>query len=257
MNEENLLSLLYASETTAGWHAGMTAVTSALLQRIALPAAPCVLEVGCGGGDVLRLLTRTWPAAQLVGVDLNALAVTAASGAMAAGATAEFGSASAATVAQANLLQLPFATGSFDLLLALDSFDQSGVELAAALAEARRVLAPGGKLLLRVSAYPWLYGAHDRAFNTGRRYTRDEVRQALQQHGFAFVAGTHANALLAPPVVLLRLLAQRDQTNSSVYMSPLANRVVQAALRSEALWLRRAALPVGLSYFAIAQKSRA
>lgn len=251
MNEENLLSLLYASETTAGWHAGMTAVTSALLQRIALPAAPCVLEVGCGGGEVLRMLAHGWPAAQVVGVDLNALAV-----ATSAAATTESQSAPAATVAQANLLHLPFAAGSFDLLLALDSFDQSGVALAAALAEARRVLAPGGKLLLRVSAYPWLYGAHDRAFNTGRRYTRDEVRQALQQQGFAFVAGTHANALLAPPVVLMRLLAQRDQTNSSVYMSPQANRVVQAALRSEALWLRRVALPVGLSYFAIAQKSR-
>lgn len=253
MSDENLLSLLYASEATSGWHAGMAAATDALLQRLDLPAAPCMLEVGCGSGNHLRHLAHGWPAAQLVGIDLNALAVATAADVLAprgGGVRA----AATATVAQANLLQLPFAANRFDLLLALDSFDQVGIPLQAALAEAWRVLVPGGKLLLRVSAYPWLYGAHDRAFNTGRRYTGSEVRQFLHGARFAFVAGSHANTLLAAPVVLMRLLAHGGDMGSEIYVSPLANQLVQRALQIEALWLRRANLPAGLSYFAIARK---
>jgi SAM-dependent methyltransferase len=263
MSEPNLLPLLYDSEATAGWHAGMAAVTRALLPGVRLPVAPRVLEVGCGNGELLRLLATDLPDARLAGMDLSPVALRSA---------AEKGSSEGAAVAltQANLLRLPFANQSFDALLALDSFDQSAIDIDAALAEAWRVLRPGGFLLLRVSAYPWLYGPHDRAFNTGRRYAASEVRAALAASGFAVLHLTHANSLLAPPVVALRLLSrmanelrsrgilprpkQAAGGSSGVYASPVANRAVELALRAEAAWLRVAPLPAGLSLIALACK---
>ena len=62
---------------------------------------------------------------------------------------------------RADLQQMPLATESVALLIALDSLDQQGVDLPLALAELYRVLQPGGALLLRVSAHPWLEGPHD------------------------------------------------------------------------------------------------
>ncbi|MGL4650461.1 MAG: class I SAM-dependent methyltransferase [Caldilineaceae bacterium] len=248
MREDSLLPLLYDSASTTGWHGGMVAVTQALLHKVPLPIAPAILEVGCGGGDVLRLLARQFPDAQIVGLDLNDLAVETAQ------------RTSGAQVAQANLLRLPFASRTFGLLLALDSLDQREVPLGAALAEVWRVLEPGGLLLLRVSAYPWLYGAHDRAFNTGRRYTGRELRAALKAQGFALVRGTHANTLLAPPVMAQRLLerlrgaSRPSATDVAIYSTPLANHTVHLALQSEAIWLRRASLPAGLSLIAVARK---
>jgi SAM-dependent methyltransferase len=252
--DENLLPLLYDHDLTAGWHAGMVALTRRLLHGVRLPLAPRVLEVGCGGGDVLQMLATELPDAQITGLDLNELAVQ----------TAASRPGQSAGLGQADLLRLPFRPRSFDLLLALDSLDQVGVPLGSALAEAWRVLLPGGQLLVRVSAYPWLYGTHDRAFNTGRRYTSHELLGALRAQGFQLVRATHANALLAPPVIALRMLgrlregktpaASSPGAGSDLYASAAANRVVHTALTLEAQTLRWASFPAGLSLFALARK---
>ena len=49
----------------------------------------------------------------------------------------------------------------------------------AALAEFRRVLRPGGRLLIQVPAYDWLRSRHDREVATRERYTAGE----LAHHG--------------------------------------------------------------------------
>lgn len=238
--QAHLLPLLYELGAETGWAGGMAAVTLALLGSAYLPPQPSMLDAGCGGGVMLRALADAgW--AHTVGLDLHPAAL--------------FGdSRRAAPVTGGDLQRLPFGDGRFDAVLALDSFDQQGVSLPAALGEAQRVLRSGGLLLLRVSAYPWLHGAHDVAFGTGRRYTRREVLAAVQGAGFIPVRVTHANSLLAPPVIGLRL-AQRDDLHpqaESLYGSAAAHRILEAALRLEARWLARRDLPFGLSLFVLA-----
>lgn len=238
----HLLPLLYELGADSGWAGGMAAVTLALLRSARLPAGARLLDAGCGGGAMLHALARAgW--ADAIGVDLHPVAL--------------FGHAQrSAPLSGADLHHLPFTEGSFDAFLALDSFDQQGIVLPAALAEARRVLRPGGVALLRVSAYPWLQGAHDAAFGTGRRYARREFVAAVQEAGLRVVRATHANSLLAPPVIALRL-AQRDDLHPQaehLYGSTAANRVLAAALRLEARWLARRNLPFGLSLFVLGEK---
>ena len=96
------------------------------------------------------------------------------------------------------------------LVVALDVLDQARIDPTKALAEIRRVLRPGGLLLLRVSAYPWLLGPHDRAFGTARRYSRFALAATLVYAGLEPVRLTYANSLLLPVAVAARL-AQRRQ----------------------------------------------
>lgn len=257
------LSLLYDSAVTAGWTEGMAHIVLSVLDGLPIASKPDVLEVGCGSGLVTRTLREYLTHANVVGLDLNPEALSVA-------AVYE---PDAPQLLLGNLLSLPLADNSIDLLLALDSFDQVGIPLHEALNEAKRVLRSDGILIVRVSAYPWLLGAHDVTFGTGRRYDRDEVELALAATGLRVVRSTHANTLLAPPVVAMRM-AQKwlDESKiepgtegdaagnatdevGGIYASTLANLVVGAALRTESELIRFVDAPFGLSLIVAAQKA--
>jgi len=242
---QSLLPLLYAGDQGYGWSAGMRAIIHTLLDEVTLPDG-AVVEVGCGGGQLLGELQQRYPTRTVIGVDLHPLAL----------AHARDFVRPTANLSQAALPHLPWQGDDVALLLALDVFDQQGVEMAAALTESYRVLRADGALVLRVSAHPRLYGAHDRAFHTGQRYTRRQVQNALEQAGFAIQRLTYANALLSPPVAAMRL-AQRWGVldwQAAVYQQRGFHHVAAWLLRQEAAWLRRADLPWGLSLCAVARK---
>jgi len=238
----DLLPTLYQSEESSGWSSGMRRITHALLDRRASLPGPS-LEIGCGAGAFLTELRGRYPDQAHVGIDLNALALPLAG-------------AKGNLVAGADLQQLPFADASFALVVALDSFDQRGVDMLAGLRESWRVLRPQGLLVLRVSAHRWLEGAHDVAFNTGRRFARAELVEALQAVGFPTVATTYANALLSPAIVAVRLLQRWHllPLREALYAAPDANRLLTHALRWEARWLQRHNFGFGVSLYAIACK---
>lgn len=97
-----------------------------------------VLDVGCGTGPVIELLCEKYPEKRFVGLDLTPAMIEAA---QAKGLpNAEF------VVGDAE--NLPFADESFDALLCSNSFHHYP-NPGMFLREARRVLRPGGKLILR------------------------------------------------------------------------------------------------------------
>ena len=241
----DLLPLLYDPAQSYGWSAGMRAVTRALLARLDLPRGP-LLEIGCGGAQLLTDLATDYPLHRVYGVDVHPLAL----------ARAQARLNGHAALIRAPLQRLPWPDATFALVLALDVFDQTGVDLTAALAESYRLLAPGGSLLLRLSAHPRLYGPHDVAFHTGRRYARRQIVTALHGAGFTVTRATYANITLGGPVAALRLLqrARLAPWSPAPYRNRLANVVAAWLLRREAAWLRHADLPVGLSLCVIAEK---
>lgn len=228
-----------------GWSQGMRAISHALLAEQLPPTT--ILELGCGSGQFLHELHQQQPQAQLVGSDLNPAALS----------HAQQRTGGVVTLTQADLAHLPFADQHFALVLAFDVYDQRRVQLHEALTESWRVLHARGLLMLRVSAHPWLQGAHDHAFNTGRRYHLREVVDALHAAHFTLQRVTYANSILAPVVIPLRLLQRWGVIGlaADLYTDSRANQALATALRWEAHWLQQHNLPFGISLYILARKS--
>ncbi|HEV7759908.1 MAG TPA: glycosyltransferase [Acidimicrobiales bacterium] len=133
------------------------------LERLALRPGDRLLDAGTGLGNVLHVAERAAPGATAVGVDRSAerLGRARAEGV-------------AAPVARADLLDLPVPGGAFDAVLCsevLEHLDDDRV----ALVELRRVLRPGGRLVVTVphADYPFAWDPINRTLERlGRRPIR-------------------------------------------------------------------------------------
>ncbi len=120
-----------------------------------------ILDVGCGRGEILRHIRQL--GAQPFGVDYAAVAVRISRQVMLAEQEDTI------HVQQANARQLPFPAATFDRVLMLDIVEHLyPPELAEALAEAYRVLKPGGRLIVHTAPNVW----YDRYAYRGVRLVR-------------------------------------------------------------------------------------
>lgn len=116
-----------------------------LFRRYALPAAPRVLDVGCGSGEISSRLAEAMPAATVVGVD-----VLESSVALARARHARL--APRLSFVQGDAYALAFPDASFDLVVCRHVL-QSIPEPERVVAELRRVARPGGWLHLLLEDY--------------------------------------------------------------------------------------------------------
>lgn len=109
-----------------------------------LPAAPRVLDVGCGPGvSAFELAAALGPDAEVVGVDLADRMIALAR----AHHRRDFPHLARVRFQEADATRLPFAEGAFDLAVG-HSFLYLVPDRPRVLAELYRVLAPGGRLIL-------------------------------------------------------------------------------------------------------------
>ena len=192
--------LMDAAEERMWWYRALHArVLYALAARPGPPGA--VLDAGCGTGGLLRRLAVL--GRPLAGLDVNPAA--AARAAAKSGALAAAGDAN----------RLPFADASFAALVSCDVLCHRAVEPARALAEFRRVLMPGGTLVLNLPAYQWLHSAHDVRVHNDRRFTAAGARALLRQAGFAGIEARYWNALLLPLMVVQRKVLRAGEAAAS------------------------------------------
>ncbi len=100
--------------------------------------------------------------------------------------------------------ELPFADATFDLVCAFDVIEHTEPE-SASLAEIRRVLRPGGRLLMTVPAYQWAWSDHDVANGHHRRYTRPRAVAVVEAAGLRVERATYGFASTLPLFAAERL----------------------------------------------------
>lgn len=179
-----------------------------------------VLDIGAaGGGNTLVLTGMGWAGCALEHAHDGAVVA------------AERG----LPVLRADATHLPLADGSVDLVTALDVLEHLADDHGA-VAEIRRVLRPGGHLVVTVPVDPRLWSAHDEAVGHVRRYTRAGLLDLLSGAGFEIEHARSWMVLLRPVVALRR---RRSQGSDLSELSPWVNGALTAVVRLERL------LPVG------------
>jgi SAM-dependent methyltransferase len=172
-----------ALEEGSWWNAAMRDVAAALLRDAGLPPGGIALDVGCGSGQTMRWFHETFPGWWGSGCDIAPDGLRAAR-------------ALALPVVAASAMELPYGDAMAGVVLSLDVLQHLplGGGALEALREMRRVLRPGGWLLLRTNAQAFPRTPDDPQFNF-HRYQPDELRAKLVAAGFRVVRLSRLNAL--------------------------------------------------------------
>jgi len=227
------------------WYRGRRAVLDAVLDGLALPAELRILDAGCGSGRNMVTLARR---GAVTGVELATASLQVARerdvGAVVPGSLDE---------------PLPFPDGAFELAVALDVLEHVEDD-GAALRELARAIAPGGRLLVTVPQYGWLWGEHDVLAHHHRRYTRALLLGRAGAAGLRCERVTAFNTALLPAIAAVRLAQRarrRAQPGSDLDRTPqgVVNGALERVIRAEAALIRRGRdLPAGVSLLAVLRR---
>jgi SAM-dependent methyltransferase len=223
------------------WYAGRRRVLSRTIDRLSLPPRPRILDAGCGSGRNMVDFARR---GAVTGVELSPVSADLAR------------ARGVGEVVEGSIVEMPFAPASFDLAVCLDVIEHIPDDVSA-LRELRRVVAPGGTLVVTVPAYQWLWSRHDEINHHCRRYNRAGLLRAARAAGWECERTTHFNSVLLPVAIALRALdrlhARATESSLDLWVPPAPlNRLLQLPLDLEAALIGRgAAIPAGLSLLAV------
>ena len=251
--EKGEYATMYRLEDTFWWYRALRAMLTMGLERAGWAGLGCedpgalrILDVGCGTGATLKHIQGAiLPGSNPCGIDFSDEAVHFCRRRGLSMALVASGSA------------LPFPGDHFDLAISLDVICHKGIpDKGAPLREIRRVLKPGGLLVLNLPAYQWLFSSHDLRVYTDHRFTRGEVVGLLRRNALAPVMSTYWNSVLFPGMLAVRLLRKMLPSEQSDLQEPhpLMHRLYSAVLAAERGFIRRCPMPFGLSIMVAACK---
>lgn len=254
--DDGYMALLHAARDH-WWVKGMQDIAVALLGSVDRPID--VLDAGCGTGALLPWAATLSAPSRPAAVDISPAAVERC---RATGLPVE--------LAVGSVAQLPFADGSFDLVLSSDVLQHLTLEQAAdASSEMARVLRPGGRLVIRTNSGQGRHQVQQRV--DWRLYRPASLRDTLQAAGFEVERLTAVNLLQGLWASLpRRRQPQHHQASGALVdehraqhglgipepVGRVKNVVLLSLLRAEARYLRRRgrSLPFGHSLYAVARR---
>lgn len=236
--------IMHRVEGSHWWFVGRRRILSSFVRRIVKDLnrqEQRILDIGCGTGANLEMLSE-FGKAEGVDVSAEALAFCQARGLQ--------------NVRQGEAERLPYEDNSFDLVTGLDVVEHLDNDVAG-LQEMRRVLRPGGRALLFVPAFMFLWGVQDDISNHRRRYTLNSLKTAVRQAGLEVELATYANITFFVPILLGRLLMRvtgfRPASENNITIGFL-NGVLGSIFGAEAALLRHMKLPFGVSIICVARR---
>ena len=226
-------------DSTHWWYRARRDVLASLIRRkITMPPMAHILEIGCGTGHNLGMLSAFG--------DVDAIEIDDHSR----------GIASKRLGRDVGASPLPALDGvaerSYDMVAILDVLEHVEDDRAALRAIARR-LRPGGTILITVPQYAWMWSGHDVANHHFRRYSKTSLRSVVAEAGLTLTMLQSFNSLLFPLAAADRLVARvtgRAGSDDALPAAPL-NALFEKIFGLERYLLGRVPMPPGVSLVAI------
>jgi ubiquinone/menaquinone biosynthesis C-methylase UbiE len=251
---QDLYRDLYTKENHYWWHVGKRMIVHSLIEKY-LPdewrtQSLSSLDLGCGTGLNLEHLERYGRA---VGTDYSEEALRFCR---------ERGHT---LLCKADAGALPFPDAQFHIATALDVIEHLDDDVVA-FEELRRVLRPGGLLIVTVPAYAMLWTYWDDILGHRRRYTTRTMRDAAKRAGLRIRSVTYSNTLTMFPAVGVRMVkslmhhsaklmnVENEPETDFISVPDWANNTLIAYYKQEARMLTNGGLPFGLSVVCVAQR---
>jgi SAM-dependent methyltransferase len=236
------------------WFATRTWAIEKWLAHLGTRTGLEILDVGCGAGNMIHHLSR-YGHVRGIEIDLRPVRIAQSRG---------------YDVRQADATRdIPFNDASFDLVTALDVIEHVEDD-AGILRQARRVLKPGGHLLVSTPAFQWLWSHNDELNAHKRRYTAPELRDRLAKAGLQVRRISYNFFLVFPLAAGLILWRKRTERRVElgshhfqedayqVEMEPVApmlNSLLRGVGRVEAQMIGEMNLPFGTSLIGLAVRT--
>jgi len=240
--EERAYLDLHQLEQGHWWYRGTRSIYRTLMRRYVPHPCGRVLDVGCGTGGNLSLLSD-WGVVFGLEPWRPALMLCPPEARMLVQGTAE---------------ALPFRDGTFGLVAMLGVLEHVSDDLGM-LRETRRVCRPTGTILLLTSAFMFLWSQHDEANRHVHRYTARQLREKVESAGLRVRRLSYLNFFLFPLAALVRLLQRlnpgRGAPRMDMFPVPEPFSTALAGLLALEGWLMQwLELPLGVSLVTVVER---
>ncbi len=235
------------TEARHWWFVGRRKILSMLIDSLRLPSNARILEVGSGTGGNLQMLSAF---GHVCAVEMDVTARLICMEKTGRRFDVRIGSCPN---------NIPFENQKFDLICMFDVLEHIDEDVETLIA-LKALLADGGRILITVPSYRWLWSAHDEFLHHKRRYAKTEFRQKIAAAGFQLVRVSHFNTILFPIAALVRLkdrlLGNTKSTGGSVPPEPI-NQLLKMLFSSERWLLTKTNFPFGVSLVGVLSLERA
>ena len=233
-------------EKTHWWYHGRREIIKEQISLLCLPENASILEIGCGTGGNLKMLSTY---GQVSAIEINDLARKVAIKNNKNIADIQPGSAPN---------NIPFKNVKFDLICILDVLEHIEDELST-LNALKKILAPNGKIILTVPAYQWLWSTHDEYHHHYRRYSKKNILRIANELDLYIDKISFFNTILFPIAAGVRLLTKAIKNKNhpqTTHPSRFINLILIKIFSSESKTLKISSFSFGLSLIAILTKDK-
>jgi SAM-dependent methyltransferase len=228
------------TESRHWWFLARREILSSLIDSLNLPSDASILEIGCGTGGNLEMLTEH---GKLYAVEMDSTALNITATKMTKKCDVRKGKFPD---------EIPFQQ-QFDLICMFDVLEHIDNDIDTLLA-AKNLLEKKGRIVLTVPAYQWLWSSHDEFLHHKRRYSATQLRDTAEQAGYKVIKLTYFNTFLFPLALTARLkdkLFRNTIASGTTIPTKSINNMLYNIFRAEKSLLNKLNMPFGLSLLSI------
>lgn len=225
------------------WFVGRSKIIKSVLNKYLVKnTSNHILEIGCGSGSNLKLLSQL---GKLEAFELDQ-------------------SSRSHAIKKNNINvkygKLPYDISfnkKYDSIFLLDVLEHIE-EDSESILSIHRALNIKGKLIITVPAFMFLWSKHDVSSGHKRRYTKHALNQLLEKSGFKIKYSSYFNFFLFPLIFFIRLknkLIKKIDENDFKKENIFINFILKSIFSFEKVFIPKFSFPFGVSIIVYAEKN--